>query len=110
MSVAAAVAGGLRGSMSCFAVSMDDSLHCVQAGGADPDSLIIVFRLSIIVFPYPDIGAKIQCPDFRILINNPTANYSPKSVCNAIIYIVPIASVYSSAVATGYMTGHCSLL
>ena len=67
MSVVAADAGGPRGSISSFTVSMDDSLHCVQAAGTNHDC--VPFSIIVWVLPYSDMGAKIRCPDFQISIN-----------------------------------------
>ena len=52
------------------------ALHCVKAGGADPDCLRSIFDYGMGIYPYLDIGSKIRYPDFQISINNPTTGQS----------------------------------
>jgi len=53
MSVAAVAAVGLRGTILYFTVSVDDSFHCVQAAGTDPECLrsVVDYYMGISNFP-----------------------------------------------------------
>jgi len=74
MSVAVVAAGGPTGSVlsvSCFTVSMDDSLHCVKAASADPDCLRSIFdyRMGMSISGYR-IQNSISGYQLTTLLNN----------------------------------------
>ena len=85
-------------------IMFHDSLHCVKAGGADPDCLRSVFDYRTLSISLSGYRAKIRYPDFWISINNPTPELKLHGFSLSRKYLLQCVSLTVAAVAATMFT------